>query len=76
MTMPKAGVNRQAEIALAKEICDACPVYDDCRDWVLSIKPDPTPQMITAGMTPPERNQARKALYAAANVRGDTRRRP
>lgn len=65
MTMPRAGRSRPAEIAAAKELCHTCPVFLDCRTWVLSIKPDPTPQMITAGLTPEERSQARRvaAVY-------------
>ena len=66
MTMPRAGRSRPAEIAAAKDLCHICPVFLDCRHWVLSMKPDPTPQMITAGLTPEERSEARRqqAFYA------------
>lgn len=62
MAMPPAGASRPHEILRAKEVCDRCPVFADCLEWVIGQTPDPTPQMITAGMTLDERRALRRDL--------------
>ena len=71
MAMPPAGRARQSEITIAKQVCENCPVLFDCQDWVLGLKPDPTPQMVTGGLTPEERSHIRRSglSYAAVDVR-------
>jgi transcription elongation factor Elf1 len=49
----------KARIARAKLICHSCPVLTECREWALS-EPDPAYTMVAAGMSPRDRNAARK----------------
>jgi WhiB family redox-sensing transcriptional regulator len=46
-----------AELARARATCRACPVLDECRDWVLSIPEYLGPDGIVAGLTYPERER-------------------
>jgi len=70
MTMPATGTpQRRADVQAARTVCRNCPVFVDCRYWVLSTAPDPCPEMMVAGLTPEERKVARRAFYAAADER-------
>ncbi|WP_435192466.1 WhiB family transcriptional regulator [Nonomuraea sp. bgisy094] len=42
----------------ARAICQACPVLDQCRDWVLALPPVLDPGGVVAGMTIAERELA------------------
>ncbi len=42
-------------IANAKAVCNTCPVIHECRQWVCTSIPDPTPHCVAGGLTPRER---------------------
>jgi Transcription factor WhiB len=42
------GRDRQA-IARAKAICQSCPVFEDCRDWLAGLPPRERPSGVVAG---------------------------
>jgi hypothetical protein len=65
----------KARIALAKTICHGCPVLTECREWALS-EPDPAYTMVAAGMSPKDRNAARKMQPRLVVVRGTPKNRP
>jgi hypothetical protein len=47
----------RSQIARAVAICHACPVYAECREWVLAPGDDPVPHHIAAGLVPWERQR-------------------
>lgn len=49
-------------IAAAKDICATCPLLEECRDWVLSIKDQTEVYGVVAGMTLSERRSARRVI--------------
>jgi hypothetical protein len=53
----------RARVAAAVEACQACPVLQHCRAWVLDPATwqgvDPCPWHVVAAMTPAERDAAR-----------------
>lgn len=49
---------RHAREAAAKAVCAACPVLEECRDWVLAVD---EPHGIWGGLTESER---RDLVYA------------
>lgn len=56
-------------IRAAQVACLACPVYTQCRTWVLSQDPDPCPWHVVAAMTPGDRVYAyRPPRRAVAHV--------
>lgn len=56
---PPAYDNARPEIKAAKYVCHSCPVLDDCRTFALD-NPELTADGIWCGLTPRERNRARK----------------
>jgi len=57
VTQPMSPALRD-QIDAAREICDRCPVLEQCRAWALS-RPDPAHGMIAGGLTPHERQRRR-----------------
>ena len=60
-----------AQIAEAKDVCRACPLYSTCLDYVLD-NPDMAPHGIWAATTPHERRAMREGVVlaeAAARIR-------
>lgn len=51
------GRARQQE---CRQICNGCPVLEDCHRWVFSTKPDPVAHMFAAGMTYRQRRRWRR----------------
>jgi hypothetical protein len=51
--------NTQPHIARAKALCAGCPMLVLCRAWALT-EPDPCVGMVAGGMTPVERQRARR----------------
>ncbi|WP_101784254.1 WhiB family transcriptional regulator [Nonomuraea indica] len=47
----------EEELGQALATCRACPVLDQCRDWVLSIPEHLGPDGVVAGMTAPQRER-------------------
>lgn len=46
---------RHPKADVARQICQACPVQDDCRTWALNL---PEPIGIWGGLTPTERKSS------------------
>lgn len=53
------------DVKAAKQICRGCPVLNECRTWALA-NPGATADGIWGGLTPPERDRARRAERTAA----------
>lgn len=43
-------------------ICNQCPAYEQCCDWVISCTPDPCPFHVVAAMFPVERGHVRHLM--------------
>lgn len=48
-------------VAVARLICDACPVQAECLEWAMTT-PDPAYGLMAGGLTPGERDQRRRNL--------------
>lgn len=42
-----------------RDICESCPVYLDCHQWVFLTRPDPSAHMFAAGLTYRQRRRWR-----------------
>lgn len=49
-------------IDAAKQICASCPLLNECRDWVLSVKDQTEIYGVVAQMTLSERRSARRTI--------------
>ena len=58
----RRNVERKPEVLVAKRICAACPVLEQCRTWVLGHQADPCPAHVVAGMTKFERHDQRRQM--------------
>lgn len=50
-------INDQRHNEQARQICNTCPVQDECRQWALT-EPDPAEGMMAGGLTPNDRDSA------------------
>lgn len=60
------------EIQAAKDVCWACPVMWDCRDWARSLPESLDTTAVLGGLTEPERTRFRnraRGLAAARTVK-------
>lgn len=54
------GIAQRNAIAAAKEVCDGCPVREDCLGWVLGLRENPSG--IFGGLTHDERKRLRRGM--------------
>jgi hypothetical protein len=57
---PSYGRASLAKVARAKALCAGCPMLGPCRAWALT-QPDPCVGLVAGGLTPAERQRARRA---------------
>jgi hypothetical protein len=53
---------------LAKDVCRACPVWERCRAWTLSLPPSKDVAGVAGGLTEKERDRARRRRRRARPV--------